>query len=218
MPALTRPTEPVNEELKRHVSHPECLSDWKHADLVQRLHMWAGRFSTELFKIELPTPAIQVEKIRRGALGTFRHGRNGFGLRDEITINIRFLGGQPFVELLATLAHEQLHQWQSRVGKPSHARGGSYHNKEFRAKAKELGLIVDEAGHQRVESGRFTALLSQYGQDVSELLGNQSPLAHRRQGFSKLKKWSCRCTNVRVAIEEFHARCLKCEVVFRRAD
>jgi hypothetical protein len=31
------------------------------------------------------------------------------------------------------------------------------------------------------------------------------------KGRSKLKKWTCGCTNVRVAIRDFQAKCLKCE-------
>ena len=30
------------------------------------------------------------------------------------------------------------------------------------------------------------------------------------KGKSKLKKWTCGCTNVRVAVKEFEAKCLKC--------
>ena len=33
---------------------------------------------------------------------------------------------------------------------------------------------------------------------------------NKRGPGSKLKKWTCGCTNVRVAIDDFQAKCLKC--------
>jgi hypothetical protein len=30
------------------------------------------------------------------------------------------------------------------------------------------------------------------------------------KGKSKLKKWSCGCTNIRVAVRSLEAKCLKC--------
>jgi hypothetical protein len=38
------------------------------------------------------------------------------------------------------------------------------------------------------------------------------------KGKSKLKKWSCGCTNIRVAVKEFEAKCLKCGNVFELAS
>ena len=35
---------------------------------------------------------------------------------------------------------------------------------------------------------------------------------------SKLKKWTCGCTNVRVAVSDFRARCLKCGNEFKLAE
>jgi len=37
-----------------------------------------------------------------------------------------------------------------------------------------------------------------------------------RRGESKLEKWTCGCTYVRVAVADFQALCLKCGKVFSR--
>ena len=43
----------------------------------------------------------------------------------------------------------------------------------------------------------------------------------KARGTSKLKKWTCSClrpVNVRVAVDDFHAKCLRCGGLFRRCD
>ena len=36
------------------------------------------------------------------------------------------------------------------------------------------------------------------------------PAKAKSKGKSKLKKWSCGCTNIRVAVKYFKAKCLNC--------
>jgi hypothetical protein len=36
------------------------------------------------------------------------------------------------------------------------------------------------------------------------------PPKAKLKGKSKLKKWTCGCTNIRVAVKDFDAKCLKC--------
>jgi hypothetical protein len=43
------------------------------------------------------------------------------------------------------------------------------------------------------------------------------PPTVKPKGKSKLKKWSCGCTNIRVAVKEFEAKCLKCGREFELA-
>src|SRR5207249_1137285 len=55
-----------------------------------------------------------------------------------------------------------------------------------------------------------------------EIVSQQSgtPMVRNLVG-SKLKKWSCGCAtpvNARIAIDDFHAQCLKCRRLFARQD
>jgi hypothetical protein len=204
--------ELINDEVKQHVV---IVDDWRYRQAVQVLHEWSERFNQE-FDLGLPTPAIQLERLSSRCLGTYQPGRNGFGLHHEITINTRHLD-RPLDTQLETLLHEMLHQWQALYGKSGR---GNYHNREFRQKASLYGFIVDARGcHLGIEPGRFTILLAQYGVDMAALrVPEEEPVlaARTRRGDSKLKKWSCGCTNVRCAVP-LAARCLRCGNPFQEA-
>lgn len=129
-------------------------------------------FNEQLFSEALSLPLISLQR-RRGSYGYFAGER--FGTRDqsevvdEIALNpVHF--DRPDAQSLSTLVHEMVHLWQHHFGKPS--RGG-YHNRQWAAKMKEVGLQPDngsgrETGqsvsHRIIEGGPFdlacTALLS----------------------------------------------------------
>jgi predicted SprT family Zn-dependent metalloprotease len=111
-------------------------------------------FNSRLFSGVLSLPLISLQR-RRGSYGYFAGER--FGTRDqsevvdEIALNpVHF--DRPDAQSLSTLVHEMAHLWQHHHGKPS--RGG-YHNRQWAAKMKEVGLQPDNG------SGRET------GQSVS---------------------------------------------------
>lgn len=63
--------------------------------------------------------------------------------RHELTLNPDHFIGRSDEEITSTLAHEMAHVWQHQHGKPS-ARG--YHNKEWAAKMKAIGLQPSNTG------------------------------------------------------------------------
>jgi hypothetical protein len=194
--------------LARH----QVMSGWQHRDLAKELHRWAVIFNAE-FNLQVAEVALRVDWLSFRTLGHFRPGHNGFGLKGEIAVNERYLRSREPWQILGTVLHELLHAWQQDYGKPGKP---PYHNKQFRDKALELGLVIDEDGvTQYLAVSRFKDLLMRYGVQIPE-----HPLpAQRRKGDSKLKKWACGCgVNVRVAIADFQARCLKCDGLFVRVD
>jgi hypothetical protein len=113
---------------------------------------------------------------------------------------------------LGTLLHELLHAWQQAHGKPGKR---NYHNKQFRDKAREFGLIVQSNGvTEYARDSRLEDLLRKYGIHVPDLPEPVLPL----KGESKLKLWFCGCTKVRVAVPHFRAQCLICGNLFVRVD
>ncbi len=71
-------------------------------------------------------------------------GRDGSDRRDEICLNPRyFLANTGDLELLQTLVHEQVHQWQAQFGKPSLR---TYHNREWAEKMLSVGLTPSHTG------------------------------------------------------------------------
>lgn len=187
---------------------------WDGQELITSLHLWFERFNTE-FKLGIEEFALRLDHLPAHCYGHFRYGHNGFGLKGEIALNRLYLvGNRSYSQILGTLLHESLHAWQQEHGKPGK---GNYHNSEFRKKAKELGLIIDADGitTYSVESP-FKTLLAQYGIPWSE--ENAGSRIERIPGKSKLKKWSCGCTNVRIGQSEFDALCLRCNRKFERCD
>lgn len=211
--AMTAIVERINLALKRHQA---LVHDWRYRPVLEDLHIWADRFIVE-FKLHTTTPAIMIKRLRSGTYGQHRHGRNGFGLRHEITIGEDHLGGSEYWQVLGTLLHELLHAEQEDVGKPGRR---NYHNRQFRERAHEFGLIVDERGHQQYAPAPtpFLDLLDKCGVKTPELLP-QPTIPASSTGKSKLKPWICGCRprpiHIQVAINDLRARCLKCGQMFR---
>ena len=59
------------------------------------------------------------------------------------------------------------------------------------------GLVIDRRGHTTyLDNSPFIDLLRRFGVNVPPLDVLSAP-QERQRGDSKLKKWSCGCTNVR---------------------
>ena len=109
---------------------------------MDELHRCVEIFNLE-FKLQLPKPVLGIERIRR-TMGLFYIGRSGFGTMDTIVLNSYYTSDE-FYQVLLTLLHEMLHQWQQYYGKPSSSPW--HHNKEFQEKAKGCGLLVHPRGY-----------------------------------------------------------------------
>jgi hypothetical protein len=85
--------------------------------------------------------------------------------RHELALNPDHFVGRSDAEIASTLVHEMVHCWQQQHGKPA-SRG--YHNKEWAAKMKEIGLWPSNTGgiggketgqqmsHYVIPDGRFS--------------------------------------------------------------
>ncbi|MGA2230848.1 MAG: SprT-like domain-containing protein [Tepidisphaeraceae bacterium] len=186
---------------------------WFGKDLSVNLQSWAVRFIVE-FNLDVCEVALRIDALPCSRFGHFRVGHNGFGLKGEIALNSRYLSNRPFWQVLGTLLHELLHAWQHAHGNPSRR---DHHNDEFRRKAHECGLNIDKRGVTGYSANsRFKDLLRENGVAVPD--GEYVPMGERLRGNSKLKKWSCGCTNVRCGVGDFRAQCLKCGKVFQAVN
>lgn len=199
--------ETINTLLKEHTAQIE----WDHQELITLLHQWAAHLNQEL-ALKIEVPAIQIDRLRIRTMAHYRRGRNGFGLKHEIAFNDIYTRRQ-LAEQLETLLHELLHEQQGMYGRSGRR---NYHNLAFRRAALSYGLIINERGQSLgVVPGRFTELLTQHGVDLTPVLQPQFTVSRQIRDSSKLKKWACDCTNVRVAVE-LHAQCLRCGKPFLR--
>lgn len=103
-------------------------------------------FNRKLFGNELPGCILNFSRLKgtHGFLAPERWKRIGekdFGTH-EISLTPTTLYRSP-LDIFSTLVHEMAHLWQWEFGNPS--RNG-YHNKEWAAKMKEIGLIPSNTG------------------------------------------------------------------------
>lgn len=203
--------KPVYEALAQHQVTEES---WELRELLAWLQTWSQRFVEE-FSLGITAVSLCVDWLGARRYGHFRHGHNGFGLIGEIALNRRYLRSRDPWQLLGTLLHELIHAWQEIHGKPGK---NNYHNKQFRQKAREYGLVIDTRGRTQYEpDSLFFKLLATHDVKTPPI----PPVQYVLRGQSKLKKWSCRCKppiNVRVAVPQFYARCLWCGEIFSLVD
>lgn len=126
-------------------------------------------FNSELFGGQLPACLITVQR-HKGAYGYFSGDRfsnaaNPEELTDEIALNPAHFAKRRPEQTLSTLAHEMCHLWQHHFGK--RPRGG-YHDRQWAAKMKEIGLIPTSTGQP---GGKET------GQKVTHIIAEGGPFA-----------------------------------------
>lgn len=191
---------------------------WKHAALIKDLHEWAVTFNVE-FQLNVTTPAICIDRLRRRRLGHFRLVTNGFGLQDEIAIDEEHATKSPRWRVLGTLLHEELHQWQLVAHDRDVAKRWrrNYHDREFRDKAAALGLIIDIKGRTHYPDGAtpFRRLLAARGVDLTAPAVVKAPARPR----TTLALWTCACeppVKIRVGRSTVRLRCDDCGESFRR--
>ncbi len=208
-------------------AHQKQEINWDYHPLADFLDEWYSRFNDKL-RLALPQVPLRLDPgIRRNCAGYFRPGHNEFGLVYEIALAVpstEEIDRIDLGDLLGTLLHEQLHLLQELTGVPGR---NNYHNAEYRATAERFGLLVDYRGHQQYAEGSlFAELLAEFDIDlplslrakIAETRGEPAPpRPPKLPGRSKLRKWTCGCTNVRVGVAELHACCTRpgCENPFR---
>jgi SprT-like family protein len=113
--------------------------------LARRLEEWHARLNAEYFGGELRAVPIRVSRRMKSRLGHYSAGEpvdrstgrpglqtaRGLG---EIAISWRHVRRHRWEEVVHTLIHEMVHQWQDETGLPID------HGARFRAKARDVGI------------------------------------------------------------------------------
>jgi hypothetical protein len=195
--------------------------NWAHKDLARELYKWIDIFNNTFFKEQpVPVDAISFENKRVASEKYYVGDKHVFGIRASINLN-GIISGRPLWDILCCLLHEMTHSWQANYGKPSNS---WFHNKEFQTKLKDCGIVCDDKGCHIGLRDPFVSLLVRHGIALNKGVEPEPdgtikiPPKNKPKGRSKLKKWTCGCTNVRVAVKEFEAKCLKCCQAFKQAS
>lgn len=175
------------------------------------------------FDGKLPTPEITIQTAgRKAAYGWItvqKVWKNEYGGNYEINICAEYLARE-LPEVVGTLLHEMAHFWNI-IHDIKDVSSYQYHNKHFKAAVEMAGLEVykydDALGYALTVSTDETinfieklnindAVFRTFR--AGGLLDNGGK-PKKKKGNSKMKKWSCGCTNVRCAVE-LAAVCEKC--------
>ena len=117
-------------------ARPPARRDRTHADdaeIAEKLVAWHGRYNARHFHGRLRHVSIRVSRRMKSRLGHYT-ARTAGGEPAEIAISRTHLRKHGWEEVLHTLLHEMVHQWQDEVGYTID------HGARFRAKAREVGI------------------------------------------------------------------------------
>jgi hypothetical protein len=167
-----------------------------------------------LFKgVKFPQPVIAIQsRGRRRALGWFWHEKWGNesdqGIA-EITITAEHLRG-PAESIAGILAHEMVH-YANQLAGVRDCSSNQYHNKYFKERAESIGLVVTKGSRGWSSTANGPELLERIqalrlDPDAFSLFRKAR---EKQKAPTKMKKWSCGCTNIRAAVT-VEARCLQC--------
>ena len=137
-------------------------------------------------------------------------------ITDEIALNPAHFASRTPTATLSTLVHEMVHLWQHHSGKPSRT---GYHNKEWAAKMREIGLIPSDTGqpggkdtgqkvsHYIADGGRFAGACTAYlttGAAIlySDRAGDEDATKARRKKAASKTKYTCPACGESVNVSE----------------
>jgi hypothetical protein len=209
---------------KRKVVTYETITQAQYRSFQQAFDF----FNAELFDGSLPQLLVTLQ--RKGSThGYFSPdrfvGRTKGATAHELALNPDHFTGRSDEEILSTLAHEQVHLWQQVAGSPPR-RG--YHNKEFAAKMKEIGLHPSDTGqrggretgqkmsHYIITDGPFSKAYTQLAKDGLKLDWQSKP-RERTQRESKTRFTCPECGQNAWAKPDAKLVCGICEVPMKSA-
>lgn len=186
------------------------------SDGVKELERCFTEFNKLLFQNKLPRPVITVQAAgRKNAYGWFAPDAWTMKKNRVCEINLSAEWLSRTVDLtLGTLLHEMVHLDNAMKGLKDCDPRSQHHNKLFKLGAERVGFIVEqtEKGWSKtVLSPDLKALIEKMkpNADVLGIFRGMESGAKAKKG-SKLKKWSCGCCNIRVAVSDFDATCNLC--------
>jgi predicted SprT family Zn-dependent metalloprotease len=154
---------PKRRSYERKITEPIAITPVEYSGLQEAY----DHFNRKLFDGELVDVFITYQRHAHshGYFSPDRFtGRVDVSGRHELALNPDAFVGRTDEQICSTLAHEMVHVWQQQHGKPG-SRG--YHNKEWAAKMKAIGLQPSNTGavggketgqqmsHYIVRGGRF---------------------------------------------------------------
>jgi hypothetical protein len=102
------------------------------AAIIEQLQHAHAEYNEALFDGELRPIVIRISRRMKNRLGHYMVAGNG--MPAEIAMSLRHIERDPWDDVLHTLVHEMVHQWQDQHKLPLD------HGLSFRRKAREVGI------------------------------------------------------------------------------
>lgn len=112
--------------VRREVTHPD---DQTYAARLTEAH---AELNAQFFEGALNQPAIRVSRRMKRKLG--HYSLSSAAAAADIAIARRHIRRDSWDDVIHTLLHEMVHQWQQETGLPV------AHDRAFRAKARQVGI------------------------------------------------------------------------------
>ncbi len=131
-------TEPAPAAPPRRTSHgsqkpgPPRRTRASDVEVIARLQLAHAEYNSALFSGELGEIRMRISRRMKHRLGHYMAEGEGQGA--EIALSLRHLERDPWDDVLHTLVHEMVHQWQDQHGMALD------HGQAFRAKARAVGI------------------------------------------------------------------------------
>jgi hypothetical protein len=206
------------DSIKKSVKLFQTKADSVSPDVFLYLHNMGEFLNKSIFSKELgcPLEKFVLAITHMNALGNYKI-KNGIGFSNEISISPSSLTSKAL--MAAVLFHEMVHEYQELYD-PRPTRTRAYHDVRFREVSKEY-VPTDKKGQFIGITEKFAALIVSSGLVETEAIDLDlycdgkdfervflKPKPDKKQP-TKMKKWSCGCTNVRCAVA-LKAFCEKC--------
>jgi hypothetical protein len=183
------------------------------------LRIWIEVFNAHFFKGQpVIIDELAFEKLRIDTLGTYKVLYNDSKPRARVYLNSAH-ENLDMSDTLQVLIHQMVHVHETIYINGNKPKYTWYHSKAFRDKMESIGIITDPKGCHLAVRDPFRQLLMQHGitfrhgkEENGMLILHPRP---KPRGRSRLRKWSCGCTNVRVGKAEFEATCDICSNKFK---
>ena len=129
---ISRPAPPRPDTVSAHRKKRTAGSWSADADVITRLQLAHGEYNAMLFDGELTKIRMRISRRMKNRLGHYMVA--GGDAPAEIAISLRHIERDPWEDILHTLVHEMVHQWQDQNRMPLD------HGPSFRAKAHAVGI------------------------------------------------------------------------------
>jgi hypothetical protein len=115
-------------------------------DFYRYLEAAYTHFNRALFGAGLPNCLLTVQR-EKNLMGYFSANRwvdpDGLVIH-ELAVNPAYFARHNLMDVMQTIVHEMVHNWQHCFGSPSRS---GYHNKEWADKMEEIGLMPSSTGN-----------------------------------------------------------------------